>query len=64
MIRILHVVKRMDRGGAETLIMNLYRQIDRSRIQFDFAVHSMDEGHYDQEIRQLGGRIFIHPDPK
>ncbi|GKS10526.1 putative glycosyltransferase EpsF [Paenibacillus chitinolyticus] len=62
-IRILHVVRIMNRGGAETLIMNLYRQIDRSQIQFDFAVSSDKPGDYDNEIRELGGRIIIHPHP-
>lgn len=35
-LRVLHVIGKMDRGGAETLLMNLYRVIDRSRVQFDF----------------------------
>lgn len=48
----------MDRGGAETMIMNLYRQIDRSKIQFDFLVHTDSNCDYDYEIRELGGRIF------
>ncbi len=64
MVRILQVVGRMDRGGAETLIMNIYRQLDRHHIQFDFAVNSPVEGHYDREIHRLGGRIFTHPSPK
>lgn len=34
--RILHVVSAMNRGGAETMIMNLYRKIDRKIVQFDF----------------------------
>ena len=39
-LRILHVIGAMDRGGAETMIMNLYRQIDRRKYQFDFLVHT------------------------
>lgn len=35
-IRILHVLGSLDRGGAETMIMNLYRNIDRSKVQFVF----------------------------
>ncbi|MEC0247485.1 glycosyltransferase family 1 protein [Paenibacillus chitinolyticus] len=62
-IRILHVVRIMNRGGAETLIMNLYRQVDRSKIQFDFAVSSNEPGDYDSEIGELGGRIITHPHP-
>lgn len=56
--RILHVVSSMNRGGAETMIMNLYRKIDRKKIQFDFVVHSETKGHYEDEIIKLGGRII------
>lgn len=63
-VRVLHIFGRMNRGGAETFIMHVYRHIDRSRIQFDFAVHSPHPGHYDDEIRQLGGRIFVLPRPR
>lgn len=35
-IRVLQIVGRMDRGGIETMIMNLYRSIDRNKVQFDF----------------------------
>lgn len=61
-IRILHVVTIMNRGGLETMLMNYYRHIDRSRIQFDFMVHRHERGTYDDEIESLGGRIFrMHP---
>jgi glycosyltransferase involved in cell wall biosynthesis len=53
----------MDRGGAETMVMNLYRQVDRRRIQFDFAVQAGRAGHYDAEIESLGGRVLRHPVP-
>jgi glycosyltransferase EpsF len=56
--RILHIVSAMDRGGAETLIMNVYRNIDRSQIQFDFVVHRSEKGDYDNEILKMGGRIY------
>lgn len=60
-VRVLHVVGSMDRGGAETLIMNLYRKMDREKIQFDFAVHSPKAGDYDDEIKGLGGKIYAMP---
>jgi glycosyltransferase involved in cell wall biosynthesis len=53
----------MNRGGAETLILNVYRNIDRSQVQFDFVVHTRQPGHYDEEIIALGGRILPHPSP-
>lgn len=61
MIRVLQVFGRMDRGGAETMIMNIYRNIDRSKVQFDFVVHTSDKCDFDDEIRSLGGRIFSVP---
>ncbi|MBH0161726.1 glycosyltransferase [Fictibacillus sp. 26RED30] len=62
-IRVLHVVGAMDRGGAETFIMNIYRKINRELIQFDFAVSTEEECYFDKEIKELGGRIFHHPNP-
>lgn len=56
--RVLHVVTIMNRGGIETMIMNLYRAIDRNKIQFDFLVHRNDIGDYDDEIKSLGGQIY------
>ena len=61
-IRVLQVATIMNRGGLETMLMNYYRHIDRSRIQFDFMVHRQERGAYDNEIESLGGRIFrVHP---
>ena len=39
MIRILHIVHTMDCGGIETMLMNIYRKIDKEKIQFDFLVN-------------------------
>ena len=58
MVRVLHIVTSMNRGGLETLIMNIYRKINRSKIQFDFLVHTNNEGAYDEEIRNLGGKLY------
>jgi glycosyltransferase EpsF len=56
--RILHVIGKMDRAGAETMVMNLYRTIDRTEFQFDFISFSKDKGDFDDEIKSLGGKIF------
>lgn len=58
MIRVLHSVSYMHRAGVETFLMNYYRHIDRSVVQFDFLCNKQQPGDYDDEIRQLGGRIF------
>ena len=57
-IRILNLFTIMNRGGAETMVMNYYRAIDKSKIQFDFMVHRQERGAYDDEIEAMGGRIF------
>ena len=57
-IRILQVLGRLDRGGAETMIMNLYRHMDREQLQFDFVIHTEDVCDYTEEVLQLGGRIY------
>lgn len=61
MIRVLHVVTYMGRGGLETMIMNYYRHMDRSAVQFDFLVHRDFEADYEAEILELGGRIYRLP---
>lgn len=60
-IRVLHVLHKMDLAGAETLVMNIYRTINREEIQFDFMLHSEMEGAYDREIRKLGGKMYYVP---
>lgn len=60
-IRILCVFSCLDRGGAESMCMNLYRHIDRERIQFDFVKHTDKRGHFEEEIRNLGGKIYEAP---
>lgn len=57
-IRVLQVVPNMHRAGLETLIMNIYRNIDRNVVQFDFLVHYKERFDYDDEIEALGGKIF------
>lgn len=57
-LRILNIVPNMRAAGIETFIMNVYRNIDRTKIQFDFLVHSQERQFYDDEIEQLGGKIF------
>lgn len=64
MIRVLHVLGGVGLGGAESRIMDLYRQMDRSQIQFDFLVHgstARKAEYYEEEIKRLGGRIYVLP---
>ena len=61
MIHILQSVSNMDRGGIESMLMNYYWHLDRTRFQFDFLVNKKKPGFFDDEIRALGGRIFQSP---
>lgn len=60
-IRILQIVPNMQSGGLENLIMNIYRNIDRNKVQFDFLVHYKERKFFDDEIEELGGKIFRFP---
>ena len=51
----------MNAGGAETFLMKIYRQLDKSKYQMDFCVNIFEEGFYDNEIEQMGGKIFHIP---
>ena len=61
MIRILQCVNNMHRAGLETMLMNYYRHIDRTQIQFDFLTHRAERADYDDEIERLGGRVYYAP---
>lgn len=56
--KVLQVVAVMNQGGAENMIMNYYRAIDKTKVQFDFLVHYPQPGFFDSEIEKLGGHIF------
>ena len=59
MKRVLHVVNRMGYGGIETFLMNIYRNIDKSKIQFDFAVSTTTPGDYDEKVRRKNLLFFF-----
>lgn len=60
-VRVLHILHSMNRGGAENALMNYYRQLDRSKVQFDFLLTDQLKCDFENEILSLGGRIFRVP---
>lgn len=64
-VKILQVFTILNRGGAETNMMNYYQEIDRTQFQIDFVVHRQEIGAYEEKIKNLGGKIFrlppLHP---
>lgn len=57
-IRVLILDTVMDRGGAEAMTMNYYRNMDRSKVAYDFLVHRDYKAAYEDEIESLGGKIY------
>jgi glycosyltransferase EpsF len=57
MKKILHITGSMNRAGAETMLMNLYREIDKTKYQFDFVVFTDKKNDYEDEVISLGGKI-------
>lgn len=61
MKRILCLISCMNAGGAETFLMKLYRQMDKSKYQLDFCINVKEKCFYEDEIHAMGGRIFRIP---
>lgn len=63
--RVLHFQGRMGRGGAESFMMNAFKKIDKTKIVFDFVVYNdfKDVQPYHKEIKEMGGKIFVVPNP-
>lgn len=63
-IKVLHVITGMGTGGAEAFIMNMFRNIDSEKIEFDFLLRS-EENVYQKDIELLGGKVYnVPPYPK
>ncbi len=57
-IRVLQIIGSVESGGVEAVIMNYYRNIDRTRVQFDFVVHKNGRRSYIDAIKQMGARVY------
>lgn len=58
-VRVLHVLAGLNSGGTESFIMNLYRNLDRTKIQFDFLIREKSNEVLIQEVESLGGRVYM-----
>ena len=59
-IRVLQIVTQMNIGGMESRLMDIYRHIDREKIQFDFYSCRQNPGAFDDEIISLGGKVYYN----
>lgn len=60
-IRVAQIVGKMVNGGVESVVMNYFKHIDRSKVQFDFYVDADSTVDRSEEIESLGGKVFIIP---
>lgn len=60
-IRVAQIMGKWLGGGVEAVVMNYYKHIDKSKIQFDFICDSDSTDIPYEEIKSLGGRVFLIP---
>lgn len=65
MIRVLQIIGSLNMGGAESFIVNLYRNIDRNEVQFDFLLYDKPQGkNFYDEVEKMGACIYYVPPKK
>ena len=64
MIRVAQIIGKAAAGGVESVIMNLYKNIDRENVQFDFFVEQTSTIIDENKIKKLGGNVVIIPSYK
>lgn len=60
-IRVAQIIGKWLGGGVEAVVMNYYRNIDKTKIQFDFICDSDSTNIPYDEIESLGGRVYLIP---
>lgn len=60
-MRVLHMIGSLGMGGSQAMVMSIYRAIDREKMQFDFIVDCEERNVFEDEIKQLGGKIYYFP---
>lgn len=56
--KVLHILGALNVGGAETMVMNVYKNIDFNKVKFDFIVNGPDVGYYEKEIDLINSKIY------
>lgn len=55
------MLNSMGMGGIENFVMNVYRNIDRNKYQFDFILQNNEKSFFEEEIEKLGGKVYKIP---
>ena len=61
MVRVLQMIGSLNVGGSQTMVLNLYRNTDREKLQFDFVLDHPDERYFAADVEALGARIYSMP---
>ena len=59
MQKVLQISAGLRQGGAEAMIMNIYEEIDKTKVQFDFLVYDDTPTHYTKRVKELGGNVIV-----
>lgn len=57
-VKVLEVIGSMNMGGAETLLMNIFKNIDRKKFEMIFLCYGNQKFDYEDELTNLGGKII------
>lgn len=60
-LRILHMIGSLNMGGSQSMIINLYKNLDKSKIQFDFVIDHENETYFKELVLELGAKVYISP---
>ena len=60
-VKVLQMIASLYNGGSQTMVMNLYKNIDINRVQFDFVVDHPEYDYYKELIEQMGGHVYVMP---
>ncbi len=61
MKRLLCILSGMNAGGAETFLMKIYRQLDKTLYQMDFCINVKEPCFYEDEINAMHGKVYRIP---
>lgn len=57
-LRVVHIIGKVEMGGVQAVVMNYYRNIDKTKVQFDFIIDGYNETPIDKEIEGMGGKAY------
>lgn len=60
-VRVLQMIGSLDVGGSQTMIINLYKALDREKIQFDFVIDDPNGTHFVELVKSMGARVYVMP---